>query len=97
MASATLSAHETELVGAWVEAANGVVGDETCARIEALIRDTLEHVADHPECGAWQSLFRDPADGRFWERTYPHGDSHGGGPPAIRCIDERAARETYAW
>ena len=97
MTPSPLSASETELVGAWVESPKGVVGDETCNRIEALIRDTLQHVADHPEYGAWQSLFRDPADGRYWERTYPHGDWHGGGPPAIRCIKEAEARGAYAW
>ncbi len=97
MTPAPLRANETELVGAWVETHEGVVGDETCIRVNVLLRDTLQHVADHPEYGAWQSLYRDPGDGRYWERTCPHGDRHGGGPPVIRCIEEREARGAYTW
>jgi hypothetical protein len=97
MTPSPLRAGEVEFVGAWVKAEGRVVGDETCKRIEALVRGTLQHVADHPTDGAWQSLFRDPADGRLWERTYPHGDWHGGGPPTIRFITEAEARGVYAW
>jgi len=96
MALSPLRANETVLVGAWVDAAIGVFGDETCKRIEALIRDNLKHVADHPKHGAWKSLYRDPGDGRFWERTYPNGELHGGGPPTIRSITEAEAKDTNA-
>jgi Immunity protein 27 len=87
---------EVALTGQWIATPNGVVGDETCARIQALLRDTLVHIADHPDYGAWQSLFRDPNDGRLWERSYPEGHLHGGGPPALLCVTEAEAKSSYS-
>jgi hypothetical protein len=37
----------------------------------------------------------DENDGRYWERTYPHGDWHGGGPPCLTNITFDAAKEKY--
>ena len=45
--------------------------------------------------GAWETLFRDPDDGRYWERVYPQGDLHGGGPPQLQVIDEAEAKRKY--
>jgi hypothetical protein len=90
-----LQVTEHLLIGAWVAGADGVSADETCIRIENLVRNQLEHVADHPHNGAWETLFRDPRDGRFWERTYPQGNVHGGGPPALRVIPRLEARAKY--
>ena len=33
--------------------------------------------------------------GRYWERTYPHSDWHGGGPPCLTNITFDAAKEKY--
>jgi hypothetical protein len=44
---------------------------------------------------AWETLYRDPNDGRYWERTYPHSDWHGGGPPCLTKITFDAAKEKY--
>ncbi len=29
-------------------------------------------------------LYRDPADNRLWELSYPNSALHGGGPPMLR-------------
>jgi hypothetical protein len=43
----------------------------------------------------WDTLYRDPNDGRLWELTFPDSDSEGGGPPRLACLDVDAAREKY--
>jgi hypothetical protein len=74
---------------------SGVVGDETCEREKTLVRDCLVHIADSRLYGAWLSFYRDPRDDRLWERYYPQGEMHGGGPPALRCISEHEAKANY--
>ena len=75
-----LRPEETLLVGSWVLRGNSMVGDTICGRIETLLANVLVHIADDPKSGGWESLFRDPSDGRFWERFYPQSEMHGGGP-----------------
>ena len=36
--------------------------------------------------GGWETLYRDPDDGRFWKLTFPKGHLHGGGPPALILV-----------
>ncbi|PSQ82866.1 MAG: hypothetical protein BRD44_06480 [Bacteroidetes bacterium QS_7_67_15] len=45
--------------------------------------------------GGWSILYRDPADERLWELTYPQGHLHGGGPPLLRVVSEEEAAEKY--
>jgi hypothetical protein len=52
-------------------------------------------VAVHPEHGAWEILFRDPADGRYWELTYPQGGMQGGGPKRLKVLDVGSACAKY--
>ena len=81
--------HETRLVGHWIEADGRVVGDETCERIEWLTSNYLRKQAG----GGWETLCRMDSDGRYWERTYPKGEMHGGGPPTLSVLnDERLGR-----
>lgn len=87
---------ETTLVGNWIERAGKVVGDEACNRVNWLVERVLEEVAVSSQSGGWDTLYRDPADGRYWERTYPHSEWHGGGPPTLACISEEAAKKKYA-
>lgn len=87
--------HETELVGNWIEAGGNVRTDAVCERIHRLTSGQLELVQDHPKSGGWKQLFRDGVDGRFWERTYPHSELHGGGPPTLRWISDDAAAREY--
>lgn len=91
-----ISSDETELVGTWTQNESGqLVADDICHRIDWLIENVLEHVAFSRDFGAWETLFRDPADGRYWERTYPQGHLHGGGPPQLRVLDIDLARAKY--
>jgi hypothetical protein len=88
--------HETELVGGWIESDGKVLADAVCRRIERLTSGTLDVVQDHPRARGWKRLFRDTADGRYWERYYPQGEMHGGGPPALRLVAEQELATEYA-
>jgi hypothetical protein len=84
---------ENVLIGNWTEVGGAIDGDETCKRIERLVRDELDEVA-RSDAG-WTTLFVDTNDGRFWERTYPHGDWHGGGPPTLKRVSNEYVRAKY--
>jgi hypothetical protein len=89
---------ERDLMGAWVPGGGRELeADETAKRIEWLTSMVLEKGADCPRSGGWESLFRDPTDGRLWELTYPQGEMHGGGPPRLTNISETDARKKYQW
>ncbi len=90
-----LAPQEVALVGNWIALPSGAAADETCKRVEALTAGVLELIAEHPEDGGWTTLFRDPRDGRFWERTYPQSHLHGGGPPALHYLSATEARLRY--
>lgn len=70
-------------------------GDQTCGRIGRLTNGVLNVIQDHPNAGGWQRLFRDGVDGRYWERYYPQGELHSGGPPAPRLLTAREAAAEY--
>jgi len=82
---------ETEIAGNWIAAAGGVTADPACQRIETLVRDYLQMVADR----GWEKLFKDPPDSRRWELTYPRGAMQGGGPPKLATLAESKARQKY--
>ena len=84
---------ETDIVGQWLDTGSRVEGDAACARIEWLVAERLERLADGPS--RWETLFRDPRDGRLWERTYPHGALRDGGPPRLTVIAPAAAAARY--
>ena len=86
---------EVELEGKWQIDGSTMRADSVCARIEELTTSVLELVAHSPQVGAWETLFRDPSDGRFWERTYPQGELHGGGPPRLAVISREEAKRKY--
>ena len=90
-----LSPQEQTLTGRWVDVNGELRPDATCERIEQLVGGHLVEVAVSPQWGAWETLFRDPDDGRYWERVYPQGDLHGGGPPQLQVIDEAEAKRKY--
>lgn len=85
---------ETELTGAWINVDGEVDGDVVCERIQFLTNERLETIGKDPS--GWDTLFQDPQDGRYWERIYPQGDWHGGGPPMLTNLSANEAREKYS-
>lgn len=90
-----LRPEEEELVGAWIFEGGRMRADDVCERIEYLLSNVLEPLRDSLQHGAWETLYRDPTDGRLWERTYPQGDLQGGGPPRLSLIEREAAIRKY--
>jgi hypothetical protein len=88
-----LSPDETCLTGKWFVHGDGVVADDICVRIGVLASGQLAQLAQTSD--GWSKLFRDPADGRLWEHSYPQAEIHGGGPPSLQCISSQAARAKY--
>jgi Immunity protein 27 len=72
-----------------------VRGDATCERVNWLTQNWLVQVAYSRESGGWETLYRDPSDGRLWERTYPRSEMHGGGPPRLVLLTPEQASEKY--
>jgi hypothetical protein len=87
--------HETELTGNWVVEEGKVRGDTTCDRVNWLTQGWLVQVAYRRGGGGWETLYRDPTDGRLWERTYPQGELQGGGPPRLALLTPEQAAEKY--
>ena len=84
---------ERILEGAWVAIDRQVVRDPVSVRIAQLIANELIEVGTAD--GGWSTLYLDPADGRYWEHTYPHSEMHGGGPASLTQVDIDAARKKY--
>lgn len=75
---------ETLLVGAWQFSEGRSREDAVCRRIEWLVDNHLVRI--RTENHGWDTILRDPIDGRCWRLDYPHSDMHGGGPPRLTCI-----------
>jgi Immunity protein 27 len=90
-----LEPHETSLVGKWIVEDGQIRRDSTCDRIDWLTTHHLHKIAISKQWGAWETLFQDPDDGRYWEQTYPSGDMHGGGPPALNVLSKEQAKAKY--
>jgi hypothetical protein len=82
------------LTGQWIARENGIVGDDVCREIESMIAHHLDEIG-HDSSG-WYTLFRDRRDGGLWERSYPLGHMHGGGPPQLASVTLAEARLRYA-
>ena len=87
--------NERILTGRWLVENGRARGDVTCERIEGLMAHHLQKVVDSPEAGAWETLYRDPDDGRYWERTYPQSEMHGSGPPQLKYLTYQEASKKY--
>lgn len=79
--------NECLLTGSWIVEGGKARGDAACERINWLLLHHFQKISDSAKGGAWETLYRDPEDGRYWERTYPQGELHGGGPPQLRVQD----------
>src|SRR5690349_15522094 len=86
---------ETKLVGEWIEENGQTRADVVCERIDWLTSHHLKKITISKKWGAWETLFQDPDDGRYWEQTYPQGEMQGGGPPALSCISKEEAQKKY--
>jgi hypothetical protein len=84
---------ETSIVGSWYVSGGRTVADEKTRRIEELRRSELVELAKSAD--GWDTLLRDPADGRLWELTYPSSEMHGGGPPSLNALSREAAASKY--
>jgi Immunity protein 27 len=90
-----LRPEEYELIGRWIVSGGSATGDAVEDHINRLIASHLQKVAISRELGAWEVLYRDPTDGRYWELTYPQGEMHGGGPKRLTCIARKVAAAKY--
>lgn len=84
---------ETLLTGKWSSRDERSVADDTCLRIGELVRLHLRRLGH--DARGWETLYRDPEDGRLWELTYPESHLHGGGPPQLRCLTFTEARAKF--
>jgi len=85
---------ETIIEGKWIlDSHNKVVGDDACRRVHDLKLNYLLKLATD-ESG-WDILYKDPADGRFWELIYPQSEMHGGGPPTLRNLTQAETKQKY--
>jgi hypothetical protein len=82
---------ETEIVGSWIFNDNRMYADSA----EALTGNYLQKLAN--DSSGWETLYRDPHDGRLWELTYPHGSMQGGGPKKLWNITNEIARQKYGF
>ena len=80
---------EKELVGMWLDLGMKVTGDAVCDRVLWLTSTRLEKLAENETELA--VLYRDPKDGRFWERLLPFPD----GPPTLRFISREDAERKF--
>jgi hypothetical protein len=83
---------ESELLG------EGLPGNEVSTgyitlRIYWLVSNHLQQVAT--DRSGWDTLYRDPDDGRLWELIYPFSHMQVGGPPRLKVISPENVREKY--
>jgi hypothetical protein len=88
-----MKSSETILTGQWILQDGEPVADDVSKRIIALTKSYLLEVGR--DASGWDTLYRDPTDGRFWELTYPQSDLHGGGPPQLQYLPAHEAVQKY--
>lgn len=88
-----LEPFESELIAGTEMRDGREIPDEAAMRIAWLTQSYLRVLASAD--GGWSTLFRDPSDGRLWEKTYPQGNLHGGGLPVLRVIAREEAIRRY--
>ena len=88
-----LRPEENGRIGAWLVEGDQVIADEVSQRIEILVERRLQLIGSAD--GGWSRLYLDPADGRYWELTYPQSVMHGGGPPQLAYVPADTAKIKY--
>ncbi len=84
---------EFEITGAWTIVDGTINKDENCRRIAHLVQNRLAKVGS--DASGWDTLFRDPANDRYWELVYPQSELHGGGPPKLQMLSKFQAEQKY--
>jgi hypothetical protein len=84
---------ENLMTGRWCLCDGRMVADRTCERIRELVDSHLQLLGQ--DASGWDSLYRDPVDGRHWELVHPESGLHGGGPPVLRCLSVVKAKQKY--
>jgi len=84
---------EVLLTGQWTTDQGRVLADDTSHRIDELTRAHLKELGR--DSSGWDTLYRDPDDGRYWELTYPQSHLQGGGPPQLRRLTLDEAKSKY--
>ncbi len=91
---AELAPEEVDLRGNWIVQDNrSVIADATERRIEWLTTQKPQRIMN--DWSGWETLYRDPRDGRLWELTYPQSEMHGGGPRRLHILSREAAAAKY--
>ncbi|RYE14490.1 MAG: hypothetical protein EOP34_06435, partial [Rickettsiales bacterium] len=80
---------EIKIVGNWIFDGSTIVADEHSLRIERLIANYLINIKT--DYSGWDTLYRDPDDGRYWELIYPKSEMQGGGPPSLILLSDDQA------
>ena len=93
MLASPLNPSETLLKGSWVLHGGSYEADPVALRIEGLLKTQLDSLGVSQD--GWDTLTRDPRDGRLWEVIFEQSHLHGGGPPTLRLIDGKAAERKY--
>jgi hypothetical protein len=88
-----LGPNEKELLGASIRIDKQIIRDPVSLRIAYLVANELIEVGTADE--GWSTLYRDPADGRYWEHSYPQSEMHGGGPPALIQLEAEIVERKY--
>lgn len=83
---------EKEIIGKWVLEGKRVVADTAAQRVDYLVKNYLTRISTHVD---WETLYKDPRDGRYWECIYLQSEFHGGGPPSLLNISAKKAKEKY--
>ncbi len=76
-----------------MKAAGKVIDDDAAVRIDELVSFQPTKVAASED--GWGVLYLDKRDGRMWELTYSHEGWHGGGPPALTCVNKGYVQGKY--
>jgi len=85
--------NEVEITGRWIVSKGQSVADANCQRISDLTQVHLVKLGHDPS--GWDTIYRDPNDGRFWEMTFPQSGLQGGGPPQLRALSKEEVNSKY--
>lgn len=88
-----IESNETSITGTNILVHGKIVGDDASERIANLVNTYLIKLG-HDKSG-WDTLYRDPSDGRLWELIYPQSELQGGGPASLILISREDAAMKY--